>query len=275
MERVILIPKERVLPEVHTLDSQILNAYKDRIGSYNKSARKVLDVFSDRKGDLAGSNCFAPLKLREFLPMGTRLATMADLGRATEISPGFLRGFYSNTGLTLRTAGDSYKERDFLAKDLANQLKKRGITLASPKIIYFDALDLRKSQDSVYGLAYDLSERAELGENIIDASELMNDMIFKTMNEKGIPIMDNKGYRTLHTRKDGLSEFCLGGLLDVSSSDRDLAVSYINGRVVVVSTEGTRADFNAYLAKLQKTRDEEVAVLQERYAKAEAILRGK
>ncbi len=240
MERVILTPREMILQEVHTLDSQILNAYKEGINSYKGRAFNSLNIFQDRKRDLAESNCFAPLKLRELFPQGTRLATMADLGRATEINPGFLREFYSDTGLVLRTAGDSYKENDFLAKDLARQLKKRKITLDSPKVIYFDALDLRQDLNLVYGLAYNLNEKATFGVNIIDAPELMNDMKFKTMKEKtGIPLMDNKGNRNFYTRQDGLSRFSISGGSNVNSDYGGLAYSYINGRVVVVSGEGT------------------------------------
>ena len=240
MEKVILTPREISLPEAHTLDSEILNAYKEGINSYNKRAFDVLNIFQDIQGDLAGSNCFAPLKLREFLPEGTRLATMADLERVIEINPDFfLKGFYSDAGLALRTAGDSYEDNDFLAKDLAKQLEKREITLDSPKVIYFDALDLKESQDSIYGLAYDLNEKAALGVNIIDAPELMNDMRFKTMNEKGTPIIDNKGNRNLYTRQDGLSRFFLDKGLCVLSFFGYLSDSDDDGRVVVISTEGT------------------------------------
>jgi len=239
MEKVILTPKEIISLEATTLDSQILNSYRKGISSYEERAFDSLNIFQDRTEDLAGSNCFAPIALKEFLPKGTRLATMADLGRATEINPDFLKRFYSDTGLTLRTAGDFYKENDFLAKDLAKQLKKRKITLDSPKVIYFDALDLKKSQDSIYGLAYNLNERAVLGVNIIDAPELMNDMNFKTMNEKGIPIRNARGHRALYTRQGGLSRFSLYRLSDVYSNDRHLAYSDEDGRVVVVKGEGT------------------------------------
>ena len=167
---------------------------------------------------------------------------MADLGRATDINPEFLRGFFSDTGLVLRTAGDSHKPNDFLAKNLAEQLKKREIDLKAPKVIYFDALSLREDSNSDYGLAFDLNERAELGRNIIDAPELSRNFIFKTMNEKGIPVEDPDGNRTLFTRPDGLSGFYMNRNSGVYSSIRSLADSNDYGRVVVVSAEGTRAE---------------------------------
>lgn len=233
MERVILIPKE-MLPEAYTLDSEILGAYREKIKHYGRIAFDSLNIFKDKKGDLSESNCFAPLKLREVLPEGVRLATMADLGRATKINPDFLKGFESDTGLVLRTAGDSHEENNLLAKDLAKQLKKREITLASPKIIYFDALDLKSDLNSDYGLAYELNEKAEFGVNIIDAPELINSTRFKTINEKGIPIKDDNGNRILYTRQDGLSWFCLDGNSCVSSNFWLLNASSSNSRVVVV-----------------------------------------
>ena len=236
MEKVILTPREMVLPEVTTSDSEILQSYKDGIASYNERARKTLNVFPDRNGDLAGSNCFAPLELRKYLPNGTKIATMADLGRATEINPRFLSGFYSDTGLTLRTAGDSYGQNDSLAKELARQLEKRDITLKNPKVIYFDALELKEDKDSSYGLAYVLSDKAELGKNIIDAPELVKNYQFKIIGEKGIPIADNEGGKICYTKQDGLSGFCLDRLSGVFSSSRGLAGSYDDGRVVVVRT---------------------------------------
>ena len=54
-----------------------------------------------------------------------------------------------------------------------------------------------------------------------------------------MPVFDEKGTRTLYTRPDGLSGFCLSGGSDVDSGSGSLAVSYDSGRVVVVSAEGT------------------------------------
>jgi len=235
MESVILTPRELIFPEATTLNSQILEAYREKIKSYSERARNSLNIFSDRNGDLAGSNCFAPIILRDLFPKNSRLATMADLGRATEINPNFIYGLFSDTGLTLRTAGDSYQKNDLLAKNLAGQLKKRKITLKHPKVIYFDALDLEESEDSAYGLVYKLNKRAKLGENIIDASELTENFTFRRINERGIPIRDTEGNRTSYTRKEGLSRFYLDGDSDAYSDDWGLAGSGDDGRVVVVN----------------------------------------
>ena len=237
MQRITLIPRGMVFPVVTTLDSKVLPEYNERIKSFNEKARESLDIFSDKKGILIGSNCFAPLVLREFLPKDLRLATMYDLEKLGRENPDFLRGFYIETGLVLRTPGDSYKENDLLAKNLAEQLKHKGITLENPKIIYFDALDLEENKDSAYGLVYKLNERANLGKNIIDASELTNDFMFKTINEKGIPVKDENGNRNLYTREDGLSRFVLDRDSDVLSYDRYLADSDDDGQVVVIENK--------------------------------------
>ncbi len=247
MTEVTLVPRNLVFPVAKMLDSKILESYKESIKGYGKEVRGVLDIFSDRGGILAGSNCFAPIQLRGLLPKSSRLATMADLGLATEINPGFLQGFYSDTGLVLRTNGDSYSPNDFLAKDLAGQLKKRGITLNNSKVLYFDAFDLRQDENSPCGLAYNLREDAELGKQIIDAPELTCDFSFVTMDKRGIPIRDNSGNRHFYAKKDGLSGFCLGGYSELYSNYRGggLVVSGGRNRVVVVDAEGVAKNFPA------------------------------
>ena len=253
MHKVTLIPRGMVFPVATPLDSKVLPEYKERIKSYNELARKSLDIFSDKKGILIGSNCFAPLVLREFLPKDLRLATMYDLEKLGRENPDFLRGFYIDTGLVLRTPGDSYRPNDLLAKNLAEQLKHKGITLETPKIIYFDALDLDENLESEYGLVYKLNGRANLGKNIIDAPELTNDFMFMTINEKGIPIKDENGSRRIYTISEGLSRFSLYWYRysNVNSYDRDLADSYDNGQVVVLDAEGValKNALNRYSAR--------------------------
>lgn len=238
MKSVTLIPRDLTFPVETSIDSGILESYDERIRSYGERARESLDIFLYGEDVLAGSNCFASIILRNLLPENLRLATMADLGLATEINPDFLSGFYSDTGLILRTAGDSYQSNDLLAKNLANQLKKRNITLEHPKVIYFDALNLEESQDSDYGLVYKLNERAKLGENIFDAPELTEDFSFRTMDERGIPIKDIEGNRQSYVREKGLSGFCLLRDSYVYSGNLLLAISDDDGRVVFVDTKG-------------------------------------
>src|SRR3989344_5668972 len=220
-----------------TLSSKYLPQYQERIKLFNERARKSLDIFPDKNGILVGSNCFAPLVLREFLPKNSKLATMYDLEKLGGENPEIFKGFYIDTGLFLRTPGDSYKPNDLLAKDLAEQLKHKGITLETPKIIYFDALDLDENLEFEYGLVYKLNGRANLGKNIIDSPELTNDFMFMTINEKGIPVKDENGSRKIYTRSDGLSRFYLDRISGVGSDGRDLAYSVGDGQVVVIENK--------------------------------------
>jgi len=277
MQRITLMPKEVTFPELSTLEFGIIETYNEAIKSYNEKARNSLNIFSNKNGELAESNCFAPIVLRQYLPKNSRLATMVDLGRATEINPSFLKGFYSDTGLTLRTNGDSHSPNDLLAKKLTKELKSRGINLKNPKVIYFDALDLKQDNNSDYGLVYILNERAKLGENIFDAPELMKDNFnFKTMDSKtGIPIENKQGNRTCYTRKDSLGGFFLGSVSDVDSGYGSLVGSNDNGRVVVVSNAESVANsqiFSDYLKSLEEERNRQVAEIDKKYSEARAIL---
>lgn len=246
MQSVTLTPMEVDFPVARTLDSGLIEEYNEEVqlGYNDKNSRENLLIFQDRDGELAGSNCFAPIELRRHLLEGTRLATMADLGRATEINPKFLEGFYSDTGLILRTAGDSYGPNNELAKDLAEQFEHRGMPLKEgmARVVYFDALGLQEDEDSSYGISYVLGERADEEELVFDSQELMQDSYtFTTTDARGVPIPDADGTRTCYTRKDGLSGFCLDRFSDVGSYYGVLACSGDSGRVVGVSAGGARA----------------------------------
>lgn len=240
MEKVILIPRNKVFPEAILIDPKLLEEYREGVSSYSESARKSLDIFFEMNEEIVGSNCFAPIELRKYLPKEKRLATMSDLGRAKEINPRFISNSYSDVGLVLRKEDDlKYPYNTYLARGLINQLSKRSISLKTPKVIYFDALDLKEDKDSLYGLAYILNEKAKFGENIVDAPELTRNYQFKIFDEKGIPIIDERGSRSLHARQDGLSRFYLYKNSAVGSGNWDLSYSNYNGRVVLVDDKGT------------------------------------
>lgn len=242
-DRVALVPRDLTFPTARVLDSGVLEAYEEFLDSkgYEGRAREVSSIYSNSKGESAGSNCFGQIAVREVLPEGTRLATMGDYGLAVENDPNFTRGNYGDTGVCLFTPGDSYQPNDLLAKRLARQLKKRGITLDSPKVIYFDGLKLRKNRNSAYGLVYDLSENAKLGREIVDAQEAVvgnNGKKFSRFNETGMPIFNKEGDKTFFTRGEGLVRFGFGVSQDVGSGTRGLAGSGSDGRVVVVDAAG-------------------------------------
>ena len=143
------------------LDSSVLNAYNQSIKSYNSErARKSLEIFNRDNGDLTGSSPLGAIELVNsgLLPEGAKLAMRGDLKNATCKDASFLRGHYTDFGLVLRTAGDSYKPNDLLAKRLALQLKQRGIKLSNGKLIPLDAVSLVENEESAYGLVVNFKE---------------------------------------------------------------------------------------------------------------------
>ncbi len=247
----LLVPGGADYPVVSVVSADVLPQYKeafegfvkDTDGLYGDRVKKSLDVFSKGGGELRGGNSFAPLLLRTVLPADSRLATMADIGLALENGLD-LRGQYEDVGVVLRSGNDSYQNNDFLARDLSKQLQTKGISLDTPKALYFDALDLRRDGNSFYGLAFDLSEKAELGKTIIDAPELDNKNNrnrFSTFNDKGMLVFEASGDKTLYTRSEGLSRLVLYRGLYLDSYWYYLQGSDDDGRVVVVNGEATRA----------------------------------
>jgi len=249
----VLIPRETNYPVARVLSEDVLSQYNEALKGfvsdtpslYRDRVKKSLDVFSKKNGELVGSNSFAPILLRGVLSKDSRLATMADIGLALERGLD-LKGNYEDVGVVLRSGKDSYENNAFLAQELEKQLKGKGINLDNPKAIYFDALNLRRDGNSVYGLAFDLSDRAELGKTIIDAPELDHKnegSRFSKFDERGMPVFILQGGdKTLYTKSDGLSRLNLYGGLYLNSIWIDLQGSNSYGRVVVVSGGATRTE---------------------------------
>ena len=153
-----------------------------------------------------------------------------------------LKGTYEDTGLVLRSEKDeNYFKNTLLAKDLAKQVKARGIKFSSknPVMIPLTELELKKA-DNDYGLTFKLREDAEIYEApILSKQGKFNS---KDIDEKtGLPKkVFSSGNRTLYGRdSSSLSRLDLYGDLDLDSSYGGLDGSSDNGRVVVVSGEAT------------------------------------
>ena len=120
---VKLVPKELQIPEVSFLaDKDMLKAYQDGIKTkYNsKQARKTLDIFG-KNGVVQGSNSFAIVELAS-----SSLALPSQVLHASELNPDFFERRYEDLGLVLRTNGDPFRENDYNARNLHEQLEKRG-----------------------------------------------------------------------------------------------------------------------------------------------------
>jgi hypothetical protein len=182
------------------------------------------------------------------LPAGARLAGRKELETAVSIDSDFLKGNYFDFGLALRSAGDNFKPNDLLAKTLAEQLSKRGMTIAGGKLIPFSALKLKEDSNSAYGLVFDLQE---------DTKEIanLNDFKWDSTKDSGLACAYFNWYRYWCSNLD------------------DVGNSYGHGRVVLVSAEGTSQNFEEYSNRIKREREELEARL-DKMKRAEAILKG-
>lgn len=234
---------------------------------------KALQVGSYSGDVVRGSNPFYAVAVQSEIPLGVRVATQADLEKALKTGMD-LSGTYEDTGLVLRSGDNPNK---YLARNLIAQVKGRlGKKAKMPVMIPLYGMELVKDQDSPHGLAFKLKEDAEIVYSpILNKQGNFNS---EDVDEKtGLPKRTGEGNRTLYTTNSGLSRLYLYYYLSLYSGNDYLTDSNDDGRVVLVSTaEGGSQDFlNGKLAKLQTERDLQLAKINERYKRAEAVLRGK
>lgn len=214
-----------------------LEEYKGRVkADYNKNSNLGVLRYD---GILEGSNPFAVVLANQILSQeGLRTATQADLEKALKIGWD-LRRTYEDTGLVLRSEKDDYTKNTPLAKDLAKQIKTRGIKFSpkNPVMIPLIGLELEVA-DNNYGLTFKLKEDAEVYE--VPILNKRGSFDSKDINEKtGLPRQIGSGDRTLYTRDSGLSRLDLYYDLDLYSYGGVLGDSDDDGRVVAVSGEAT------------------------------------
>lgn len=235
------------------LDDSRLEAYNDSIQRLNPKLREYLGRYGQSDIQLTGSSPLMNVHWLDsgLLPEDARISTRDDLEAAISRANGFLHGFYTNFGVALETAGDSYPPNDLLAKILTKELGERGISLETGKLILLNALSLQEDSDSYYGAVFRLNDRAGK-DNILDLDD----------------------YKWDRSRKEGLAcaylnggrywDFYCGRLVDSDGA----------GRVVVVSGEATSQKFlDRYASKFKEDRDRKIAQIQKEYAEREANLR--
>ena len=214
---------------------QVLDEY-NQIVSKDYQGASALNVLSFADNVVKGSNPFAFVLLNKILTQQKiRIATPTDLERALEKEAINLKGTYGDSGLVLRSDGDPNK---YLARDLINQVKQRG-SLQYPLMIPLAGLDLKYDSNSPHNLTFQLTDFSEL----IYASQLehKNDHAkFNKANEKGLPIFDQNGSRTLYTEEGGLRRLFRDRVHGLDAWNGSLAGSVDGGRVIVCA-EGTRA----------------------------------
>ncbi len=211
----------------------VLEEYQGIVqGDYKGNS--ALNVLSFSDDVVKGSNPFAFVLLNQIVAeQGMRIATPVDLERALKEGGIDLKGTYGDSALVLRSESDPNL---YLAKHLAKQLKGRG-DLQYPVMIPLVGLELRKDSQSPHGLSFSLTDSGEA----IYARQLehANDRKkFTEADEKGLPVFDENGTRTLYTRNSGLSRLCRGRILNLYARGDDLAYSDSGGRVILCA-EGT------------------------------------
>jgi hypothetical protein len=231
-----VIEKPKDVPQADFLSGDfgraVFEEYKERtnIDYDNLSA---LDVLSYSEGIVQGSNPFVVVLINSIVQEeGLRTATPSDLERISRLGVLQLQGYYEDLALVLRTAGDSYKQNDYLAKNLAKQLKSRG-KIKLPVMIPLAGFDLIRDENSGYGLRFNIKEDTGIvyAPVLNPAGNFSSEDINK---ETGLPKKTGNGSMSLLTREDGLSVLCRDGDLYLSAGDEDFVSSDSVGRVVVV-----------------------------------------
>ncbi len=214
---------------------QVLEEYNQLVqGEYqNASALQKLS-FADNV--VKGSNPFAFTLLNRVLHNhGRWVARPADLERALKQGAIDLRGTYGDSALVLR---DENSKNEYIARRLGDQLRQKGHSLDRDTImIPLAGLELEYDASSPHDLTFQLTENSE----IITASQLNKSYHGKKFNkgdEKGLPIFEDDGSRTLYSNEDGLCRLYRGRDLGLNARDGSLANSDEDGRVIVCA-EGT------------------------------------
>ncbi len=266
MEKTLrFTPKNVPHLEANFLSEDQQAIYEDATSRYdNQRAKDTLNI------PIRGSNLFKVLLLNQ---IGIRTASLPELDQIILGDEDFLKRMYVDApSVVLRSEGTSYEANERLARYLEGKAKERGLDLREP--IVANGLRLRQDINSAYGLNFLVDDETEM----FEAPELRdenNRRKFTRQNERGMPIFENDGERTLYAGSTRLSRAVFGWGGGWYSGVGWLEGSNGGGRVVVVSAEGTRAEFDDYLGKLRESKERELSDLQERYDRAEAVLRGK
>jgi len=214
---------------------QVLEEYNQLVqGEYqNASALQKLS-FADNV--VKGSNPFAFTLLNRVLQNhGRWVARPTDLERALEQGTIHLSGTYGDSGLVIR---DENTNNEYIAKHLGEQLRQKGYSVGGDTImIPLAGLELRYDASSPHNLIFQLTNSSE----IITASQLNKSNHGKKFNrgdEKGLPIFEDSGSRTLYSNEDGVCRLYRDRVRGLGAGYGDLADSDSGGRVVVCA-EGT------------------------------------
>ena len=210
-----------------SIDREVKRKYKDF------PAVSSATFYED--GVIKGSNPFYVVAVNEILrEEGRRTATPADLERLLEGNLLDLDGVFVDLALVLRS-GD--RPNKYLAKNLRTQIRSRfSSKLLLPVMLPLAGLKLERDQNSRHGLAFKLRDYARMRVYAPQLNHKNDRKRFSKTDEDGLPLFDENGKRTLHTRNSGLSRLYLSeNNLYSDFNYLDCSGAYGAGRVVVVS----------------------------------------
>ncbi|OIO41133.1 hypothetical protein AUJ10_01865 [Candidatus Pacearchaeota archaeon CG1_02_31_27] len=220
---------------------------RDTPSSYRDNVNNSLNIFSlSSEGEMTGSNDFAPILIlrRTSIGKSSHLITIPEL---LQIKSNF-RGNYEDSGVVYRNKKETHKPNIPLWEELKKQLTKRFSlknldNLEYPVALYFSALDTERNGNSAYGLILNLSDEAEIGNNVIINPEL----------------------DPAYIRENGVFRLCFCGFLGLGSGYEGLAYSGSVGRVVVVSGEATQnlKNLEKYVQEKRKIEEDHLAQLKD------------
>ncbi|MBS3066388.1 hypothetical protein J4205_01070 [Candidatus Pacearchaeota archaeon] len=262
---VQLIPREireASRPRARFLSSEEQTKYDEAVKEFNsEKARKTLAVSQK------GSNLPKVILLNN---LGIRTANTSQLYNIWYANSGFLSGTYEDVAsVVLRSNGDSHNPNDLLAKELAKSIDR-----SFEHSYVLTGLKLKEDDNSQYGLILVPGKNFEYFK-APELDHLNNQKKFSRVDERGIPIFEDNGSKTLYTRQDGLSRFFIYGYSYLFSYNWLLSDSDSDGRVVVVDAEGVAPNLEDYIANLNQERTRLKAEVDVRYATAIGILQDK
>ena len=207
-------------------------------------------VYDDSEKIVKGSTPFYVVAVNEIFKEGFpqfRTATQADLEKILKSKSLDLLGCYEDSSLVLRTKD---KPNEYLAEDLFNQFKDKGINLKEDSVYVLPlyTLKLRKDNNSEHKLSFDITD---LTINNYFEATILNSKDGSYINPSkmdentGLPFKVYEKLspenRQLWTRNSGLVRLYLYNGLNIDSDVEYLANCDSNGRVVVVSGEAAHA----------------------------------
>lgn len=273
---------ESNMPEVpafllHGEDAETIYLATQEILSNELGNNSHADIFkyNPETKRMTGSNSFGTgLVYRASERTGLRPAVPSD-DRRGDISKLLAGRFYSDfNALGVQETKPRYEKNNGIWRRVIELAEETQGSVEFPFMVQGFYI-IQDESEQVYGLSLAKAPNFRV---ISDdrLSEKYNEWKFNEKDELGLPkdLDKNKGNRTFFTRGDGVSRAFSDGNGGLYFNGDDLAGSGGAGRVVLVGAEGTRENFDAYLARLRKIRASEVAELDERFTKAERILRG-